>query len=217
LSVFAPVFVEELLGHGYRRGSAAKQLQLMAHVSRWMEAHSLEPRDSRMIEIDRSCRSAGRWGGSSLRPLARWFRCCATCADLGSCRPWGRVRRRRRRARCLAAYREYLLVRRGLAVETVRGCCNTARAFLADRERLAGALALEALDVAAINEYLLRVSQRRSVCSAKAAVTGLRSLLGFLHLDGLIEHDLAVAVAVAVPSWPSGGWRRSSRRLTQIR
>jgi integrase len=88
----------------------------------------------------------------------------------------------------------------GAGGETVRGYCNTARAFLADRERPAGGLALEALDVAAIDEYLLRASQRGSVCSAKAAVTGLRSLLPFLHLDGLIDRDLAVAVP-SVAKW----------------
>jgi hypothetical protein len=71
------------------------------------------------------------------------------------------------------------LVRRGLAAETVRGYCNTARAFLANRQRIAADLALEALDAAAINEYLLRLSRRGSVCSAKAAATGLRSPLRF--------------------------------------
>lgn len=54
--------------------------------------------------------------------------------------------------------------------------------------------------MAAINEYLLRASQRGSVCSAKAAVTGLRSLLRFLHLVGLIDQDLAVAVPT-VANW----------------
>jgi hypothetical protein len=34
LSVFAAGFLEELLGRGYRPGTAAKQLQLMAHLSR---------------------------------------------------------------------------------------------------------------------------------------------------------------------------------------
>jgi integrase/recombinase XerD len=54
--------------------------------------------------------------------------------------------------------------------------------------------------VAAINEYLLRGSQRGSVSSSKAVVTGLRSLLCFLHLDGLIDRDLAVAVP-SVAQW----------------
>src|SRR5438046_2167749 len=41
---------------------------------------------------------------------------------------------------------------------------------------------------------------RGSAGSAKAAVTGLRSLLRFLHLQGLIDRDLAVAVP-SVARW----------------
>src|SRR3954454_19736974 len=58
----------------------------------------------------------------------------------------------------LDRYAEYLRVRPGLAAETVRCYCNTARAFLADRERIAADLALGSLDVAAINDHLLRYS-----------------------------------------------------------
>jgi site-specific recombinase XerD len=68
----------------------------------------------------------------------------------------------------LDRYAEYLLVRRGVAAETVRGYCNTARAFLADRERIAGDLALGALDVAALNDYLLGRSRRGSIASSNA-------------------------------------------------
>ncbi|MGH2945304.1 MAG: hypothetical protein ACRDPC_03400 [Solirubrobacteraceae bacterium] len=53
LSVFAAGFLEELLGRGYRPGTAAKQLQLMAHLSRWMAAHDLELDDLRSVEIER--------------------------------------------------------------------------------------------------------------------------------------------------------------------
>jgi integrase/recombinase XerD len=84
-----------------------------------------------------------------------------------------------------------------LAAKTVRGYCNAARAFLADRERVAGDLALGELDV---NSYLLRRSRRGSVSSSKAVVTGLRSLLRFVHQEGLIDRDLAVAVA-SVANW----------------
>jgi integrase/recombinase XerD len=104
----------------------------------------------------------------------------------------------------LERYAEYLLIRQGLAAETVRGYCNTARAFLADRERVAGDLALGALDVAAINDYLLGRSRRGSISSSKAVVTGLRSLLRFLHVEGLIDRDLAVTVA------PVANWRLAS-------
>jgi integrase/recombinase XerD len=62
LSIFAAGFLEELLGRGYRPGTAAKQLQLMAHLSRWMAAHDLELDDLRTVEIERFVQErATRW------------------------------------------------------------------------------------------------------------------------------------------------------------
>ena len=41
LAPYAEGFREELLGQGYSWGSAAHQIHLMAHVSRWLEAREL--------------------------------------------------------------------------------------------------------------------------------------------------------------------------------
>jgi integrase/recombinase XerD len=200
LSVFVPGFREHLVRRGYTPGAAAKQLQLMAHLSRWMAARDLEPEELRGVEIERFVcerRASGRIqlvSARALVPLLGYLRGLGVGPAAGSREaptPAGEL---------LDRYADHLLVRRGLAGETVRGYCNTARAFLTDREQRFGDLALSALDVAAINEYLLRASRRGSVCSTKAAVTGLRSLLRFLHLEGLIDRDLAVAVP-SVANW----------------
>ena len=203
LSVFAAGFLEELLGRGYRPGTAAKQLQLMGHLSRWMAAHDLQPADLRRVEIERFVqerRATGRVQLASTRALVALLR---YLRGLGVVPPADSREAPTAPGALLDDYAEYLRVGRGLAAETVRCYCNTARAFLADRERTAGDLALEALDVAAINEYLLQTSRRGSVCSATAAVTGLRSLLRFLHLQSLIDRDLAVAVP-SVAKWRLG-------------
>jgi integrase/recombinase XerD len=200
LSMFAAGFLEELLERGYRPGTAAKQLQLMAHLSRWMAAHELEKADLRRVEIERFVqerRATGRVQLASIRalvPVLGYLR------GLGVVPPASSREAATPAGALLDRYADYLRVRRALAAETVRCYCNTARAFLAERERIAGGLALEALDVAAINDYLLRQSRGGSVGSAKAAVTGLRSLLRFLHLEGLIDRDLAIAVP-SVANW----------------
>jgi integrase/recombinase XerD len=200
LSAYAPGFVDELLGQGYRPGTAAKQLQLMAHLSRWMAERDLEPGALRGVEIERYVedrRASGRVqlaSGRALVGLLRYLRDRAgvpAAASREAPTPAGAL---------LERYADYLLARRGLAAETVRGYCNTARAFLADRERIVGDLALGGLDVAMINDYLLRRSRRGSISSSKAVVTGLRSLLRFLHLERLIDRDLAVAVP-SVANW----------------
>ena len=42
LAPYADGFRAELLGQGYTQGSAAHQIHLMAHLSRWLEAQGLE-------------------------------------------------------------------------------------------------------------------------------------------------------------------------------
>ncbi len=43
LAPYAEGFRAELLGQGYTQGSAAHQIHLMAHLSRWLEVQGLEP------------------------------------------------------------------------------------------------------------------------------------------------------------------------------
>jgi integrase/recombinase XerD len=203
LSVFVFGFREGLLRQGYTPGAAAKQLQLMAHVSRWMAAHDLEPGGLHGVEIERFVRErhASRTELASARaldPMLGYLR------GLGVAPPAGSREARTPAGALLDRYAEYLLVARGVKPSTVRNYCNHARAFLADRERRAGDLALGRLDVAAINEYLLFESQRVSVSSTQASVIALRSLLRFLQWEGVIDRDLAVAVA------PVARWRLAS-------
>jgi site-specific recombinase XerD len=199
LSVFAAGFRNELLGRGYRPGTAAKQLQLMAHVSRWLAAHELEPAALRGVEIERFVRErrashAHLASARALEPLLGYLR------GLGVVPPAGSREAPTPAGALLDRYAEYLLVGRGLKPGTVRNYCNHARRFLADRERSAGELALAALDVAAINDYVLRESRRVSVSSTQTAALALRSLLRFLHLEAAIDRDLAVAVP-SVAKW----------------
>ena len=43
MAPFAAGFVVELVGRGYRPRSARGQLELMAHLSRWLAERGLEP------------------------------------------------------------------------------------------------------------------------------------------------------------------------------
>jgi integrase/recombinase XerD len=199
LSVFAAGLLEELLGCGYRPGTATKQLQPMAYLSRWMAERDLEPGALRGVEIERFVqdrRASGRVQLSSARALVPLLRYLGDLAGVPAAAsreaptPAGGL---------LDRYADYLQVEPGLAAETVRGYCNTARALPADRERIVGDLALGALDAAAINDYLLGRSRRGSIASSGAVVTGCGPAR-FLHVEGLIDRDFAVAVA-SVATW----------------
>jgi hypothetical protein len=90
LSAFAPEFLEALLRRGYRPGTAAKQLQLMVHLSRWMAAQDLEPADLGSVEIERFLRerrATGRLQLASARalvPLLGYLRGLGVAPPAGS-------------------------------------------------------------------------------------------------------------------------------------
>lgn len=190
---FAAGFREELLAGGYPPGTAAKHLQLMAHLSRWMAVHDVAPAALGRGEIgryvaDRRVTHVQMSSAFALRALLGHLRGLGIVPAAGSREaptPAGEL---------LDRYADYLCTRRGLKSGTVRNYTNHARDFLVDCEQRVGGLALETLDVAVVNGYMLRESRRVSVSSAQAAAGALRSLLRFMHVEGLIDRDLAGAV-----------------------
>jgi integrase/recombinase XerD len=93
----------------------------------------------------------------------------------------------------LADYRGYLARERGLAESTIDNYWRVARLFLSDRERADG-LALERLTAAEVSGFLARECPKRGVAGARDLVNGLRQLLRYLHVSGLISVPLRWAV-----------------------
>jgi site-specific recombinase XerC len=92
----------------------------------------------------------------------------------------------------LDAFGRYLLQERGLAAVTVRGYERVACRFLSERsEPLADDLAR--LSGGAVNAFVLRES-RRAPRSVGSVVCGLRALVRFLQVQGLIAEPLVAAV-----------------------
>jgi integrase/recombinase XerD len=86
-------------------------------------------------------------------------------------------------------YRRYLLQERGLAERSVVEYERVARVFLEQRERADG-LALDRMSAADVSGFLARECPRRSVPGARTLVAGLRPLLRYLHVAGLIGAPL---------------------------
>lgn len=95
--------------------------------------------------------------------------------------------------RLLGDYRRYLVHERGLATQTVAKSERAARVFLEERER-AGGLQLEHMTAADVSSFLARQCPRLSVSEARLLAQGLRSLLRYLHVAGLIPVSLRWAV-----------------------
>src|SRR5262249_41566021 len=96
---------------------------------------------------------------------------------------------------------------RGLAGVAARGGGALGRGFLAGREE-AGGLALAGLTAAEVTAFVLAGCPGKPKGTAKLTVTALRSLLGFLHVEGLISGLLGQHVP-AVASWRLAGLPRA--------
>ena len=102
-------------------------------------------------------------------------------------------------------FRVYLTVERGLAEETVVGYVDAVKPFLArlDEDRLD----LRELSAGRVTAFVVARCPGQSRGAAKMTVTALRSLLGFLHVEGLIAESLVGAVPSAA-SWRLSGLPR---------
>jgi len=193
LAGYAEGFREELLGQGYTQGSAAHQIHLMAHVSRWLEASGLEPADlddgvaGQFLAARRAGGYAALRSARALAPLLGYLRGLGVAAAARMPAPQAPG------DRLVGRFAEYLARERGLAADSIRSYTGVASRFLAEVAIGDGAGTLTA---AAVTGFVRRECGRRGVASAKATVTGLRALLRFLYLDG----QITVPMAGAVPS-----------------
>jgi integrase/recombinase XerD len=199
LAEFAAGFAAYLARAGYTPLSAANQVRVLAHLSRWMEDRGLaaaELTEGRAEEFLAARRAAGYTCWLSERGLAPLLDCLR---GLGVVPGPDRVVPVAAVDVLLDRYGSYLAGERGLAASTVRYYMDGAREFLAGREdRLAGLTAAE------VGGFIVAECRRRSIGSAKMLVTALRSLLRFLVLEGLAPPGVQGAVP-SVAGWRGGG------------
>ena len=194
LAPYAEGFREELLGQGYTQGSAAHQIHLMAHLSRWLEAQEMGPAalDERVTSQFAAARRADGYAAQrsarALMPLLESLRALGVAAPPQMPEPQAPG------DRLIGRFAGYLARERCLAEDSIRSYTGVARRFLAEAGTGDDVQGLTAVDVTG---FARRECGRRGVASAKATVTGLRALLRFLYLDGQIAMPLVGAVPSA--------------------
>jgi integrase/recombinase XerD len=208
LEVFAAGFFSELARLGYRRTPATFQLQLMAHVSRWLEREGLGADQLTGEVVERFLterRAAGYTSyvtARAMAPLLGYLRGLGVAPPASGRVVVGAVEV------LLDAYRDYLAVERGLTSDTIEGYVSAVRPFLDGRLRDGDELELAGLGAADVVAFVVARCTAQSRGAAKMTVTALRSLLGFLQLRGLISGPLAQAVP-STASWRLSGLPRA--------
>jgi integrase/recombinase XerD len=199
LAEHAAGFAEFLAAAGYTPLSAANQVRVLAHLSRWMEGRGLgagELTGQRVREFLAARRAAGYTCWLSERgvaPLLGFLRGLGVVPEPGYPVPAAGA------DVLLDRYRGYLAAERGLAARTVRYYLDEARGFLAGRED-----GLGSLTAGEVSGFVVARCRQRSTGSAKILVTALRSLLRFLVVEGLAPPGVQGAVP-SVAGW-RGGW-----------
>jgi integrase/recombinase XerD len=200
LESYSDGFAVELSGLGYTRGSAAQQLRLLAHLSRWMADQGLEEGLARehLVAFVAVRREAGFRVYRSLRGMAVVWSYLSACGVAVPAEAAGRPA-------CPAEelverYRGWLVGDRGVAASSARTYISAIRPFVTARETSDGLLDLAGLTADDVSGFLLDACSGDRVGKAKTTATALRSLLAFLYREGVVDASLAGAVP-SVASW----------------
>lgn len=188
-------FAAELTKQGYRPGAAARQLHLIAHLSRWLTARDKSAEDLTPSVINNFCAArraqgyAGWLSPRALNPFLGYLRTIGlTVADP--------VIGQTPAQRLLGNYHKYLLEIRGLADGSARGYIDLIRPFVlrtaADYD--CDWAAIRASD---ITTFVHWACAGRSSASARLLTTALRSLLAYLYIEDWIDKPLAAVVPSA--------------------
>ncbi|HEX6055863.1 MAG TPA: tyrosine-type recombinase/integrase [Intrasporangium sp.] len=191
LAPFAAGLTAELAALGYTTTSATTQLQLAAHLSRWLHLRDLSAAGltapvvtaflaDRRRDYTHLCSLQAR--GPTLVYLRR----------LGAAPPAAAARAPVGADEDLLAW--VRLVKRSVTVPVADAYLRWVRPFVQQFPRGQQGLVFGELGAAQVSRFLTRHLPGLSRKNAQMTATSIRSFLRFLHVEGLVEVDLALAV-----------------------
>jgi integrase/recombinase XerD len=195
LGEYGAGFAAVLRERGYVRPAAGHQVALMVEVSAWLaeaslDASGLTSSAATQFVAERLVAGQHRYvTAAALAPLLGYLRELGVAPPAEPAVGVGPVEE------LLARFGRYLLGERGLTAGTVRGYVDAVRPFLVGRLE-GGQLDLVGLSAGDVTRFVVAACPGRAPGPAKLIVSALRSLLGFLHVDGVV----AVSLSAAVPS-----------------
>lgn len=205
LEELAPGFAAMLAERGFARLSIRNHVNVFAYASRWLEHENLAPKHLTVAQVERLLQSRRNDGYTcwlsmrGLTPLLEYLRSVSAVPPEQERVARGYVER------LIERYHQHLVEERSLSSSTVKEHCKVTSEFLVHHRDAPSVRSISAGDV-----RLFFRAKARGFSTAHAAHIGgaLRSLLRFLHVEGI----LPVSMVNAVPS--VSGWRLTS--LPQI-
>jgi site-specific recombinase XerD len=171
------------------------QLLLLNHLSNWLASEGLVVGELRAKEVEQFQLSRYEAGYSfllsirAMQPILGYLRGLGIAPTASSPPASGVLEA------ALERYRGYLMVERGIRNESASRYIDLMRPFLQTKVLPDGlALDLRSLTAADVISFVVTSCPRLSPGTAGLTVTALRSLLGFLYVDGAIDRSLVSAV-----------------------
>jgi integrase/recombinase XerD len=195
LTRFASGLAEELVLLGYTATSATAQMQLAAHLSRWLESQGMGPGDltGPVIERFMAARRASytsHYSPRALGPVLGYLRRLGVAPAAVAPAPSSPA------GVLLARYRQYLTDQRGLSGPVARAYAHRVASFVEDRTDAEGNVGLAELTAGDVASFLIAHLPTMTPKTAQMTACALRSFLRFLHAEQIVE----VALADAVPA-----------------
>lgn len=192
----APLALElrgEFARLGYATSSATVQLQLAAHLSRWLQSEGLGTQDLTGPVIEGFLTARRRdyshlYSMRALVPLLGYLRRIGLAAEpvvpeLSSGRD-----------RLLARFGDYLSVERGLTAPVVRAYMHWVRPFVEQVVEVDQEPDLGTLGAVYVQRFLVANLPGLSPKSAQMTACALRSFLGFCYVEGIVKVPLSAAI-----------------------
>ena len=193
LAPYAEGLAGELGRLGFTPTSARQQLQVAAHLSRWLAEAGLDgaaltgPVADRFLAARRAAGYTAHLTPKALCPLLGYLRRLSVAPEPGLPEAASSAEA------LLEAYRAWLLGERGVQAAVARGYLDLVRPF-AERHAADGSAGLGVLTAGDVTAFLTARSRRLAPKTAQRLATALRSLLRFWHLQGLTSGPLDRAV-----------------------
>lgn len=192
LGPYARGFAAELARLGFTRGSARKQMELAAHLSRWLCDAGLGVRDLAAPAVGeflaaRRATYRDLLTAKALVPLLGYLRGLGVVPQAENTEP------RSVAAVLLEGYCCWLLTERGVGVKVARGYVDAVRPFVV-AHTVSGDAGLRELGAGDVTGFMLAQSRRLAPKTVQRLASALRSLLRFWHVRGLIGGPLDQAV-----------------------